>query len=162
VRLRARDPKSEALGRYLREDEASLRGALARTTALVGAFFDLLPFDLWAFEAFRAGVRRHVRMIDRRVLPALAAARGAPLPGAAEVRAVHRALGTLLAAPPSLPVVDEIRGLLERHDRLEQEVLAACDELPGAASVALLAELRAVPEPAPVERYELPGAGRVP
>jgi hypothetical protein len=157
MRLRARNPRSEELSRYLREDLASLRGALGRTTALIGAFFDLLPFDLWAFEAFRVGMLRHVRLIERHVLPALAGARGAPLPVDGEVRIVHDALTTLLAGMPTLPLVGEIRGLLERHDRLDEELLAACDELPEAVSERLLGDLRAVPEPAIGIRYDVPG-----
>jgi hypothetical protein len=155
---------SEDVTRLLQDDAARIRGALARSTAMIGAFFDTVPFDRWAFEAFRSRMLTHRRILDCLVLPVIEETRGAPFAQAEELRVVHAAIATLLAPMPTLPLIAEIRTLLDAHARIEEtgadSLFAACDALPTRTSQWLLEQLRTFPDPTVVEPYDAPGTPR--
>lgn len=91
-----------------------------------------------SFDAFRAGLLRHIGMEEKILLPAARRVRGEPLPIAAALKRDHAALASLLVPPPTPEIAEAIRELLERHNPLEEGhggVYDACD-----------ARLRAAPE----------------
>jgi hypothetical protein len=139
------------LHRFFAADHSRLDGLLRLSLADEG------PVDLAAFGAFRAGILRHIGMEEKRLFPAVRAARGGdPLPIAARLRVDHGAIAALLVPTPSRELVSEMRSLLRPHNLREEApggIYDACDEVLGeAAAERLVAELQAFPEP-PLKPY---------
>ena len=129
---------------YLTDDHARLDDLLAHAVA------DPDRFDAGAFEAFRAGLLRHIG-IEEKILLADARRRrgGEPLPIAARLRVEHGALASLLVPTPDAALVAEIRGLLRVHNGREEGaggVYEICEALAGPEAGALLERARAAPE----------------
>lgn len=103
-----------------------------------------------AYEAFRAGLLRHIGLEEKILLPAAKKARqGIPLPLAGQLRRDHAALAALMVPTPTPEIVHTIRRILEKHNRMEEEaggLYAACDELLAAEMAEIVAKLRAAPE----------------
>ena len=127
------------IARYLANDHARLDGLLTRGASDPAAYADL-----------RGGLLRHIGMEEKILLPAAQRARGGdPLPAAARLRLDHGALAALLVPTASPAIRAALRGILERHNALEEGpdgVYAACERLAGDESATLLASLRAFPE----------------
>jgi hypothetical protein len=108
------------------------------------------PGDPVAYAAFRKGLLRHIGMEEKILLPAAQRARGgAPLPTAAQLRLDHGALATLLVPSLTPTILRALRGILARHNALEEGpdgVYAACERLAGADVGAVVAALEAAPE----------------
>lgn len=125
------------IARYLANDHARLEALLAR-----GA-------DPNAYADFRKGLLRHIGMEEKVLLPAAQHARGEePLPAAAHLRLDHGALAALLVPAPTRAIRAALRGILERHNQLEEGpggVYAECERLADAGDV-LLTALRTFPE----------------
>jgi hypothetical protein len=132
------------LQRFLEEDHARLDALLARADASAERI------DLPAYEAFRAGLLRHIAMEERVLLPEARRLRGGEAhPAARRLRADHAALAALLVPTPTFEILGAIRRVLEEHNPIEEGpagVYADCERLSGPGAEALLARLRAVPE----------------
>jgi hypothetical protein len=139
------------LHRFFAEDHRRLGALLGRSVAEPG------QVDLEPFNAFRAGILRHIGMEEKVLFPALREARGGePHPGAAGLRVDHGAIAAILVATPTPDLVGEIISVLTPHNRREEEsggVYEACDEALGPdAAERMVEELRAFPEP-PLKPY---------
>jgi len=127
------------IARYLADDHMRLDALLTRGAS-----------DPAAFADFRKGLLRHIGMEEKILLPAAQRARGGePLPAAARLRLDHGALAALLVPSPTRAIRAALRGILARHNALEEGtdgVYAACEQLAGDDGATLLASLRAFPE----------------
>jgi len=129
----------DSITRYLADDHTRLDALLTRSAS-----------DPAAFAAFRQGLLRHIGMEEKVLLPAAQRARGGEaLPEAARLRLDHGALAALLVPTPTPAIRATLRGILERHNALEEGpdgVYTACERLAGGEVPTLLAALRAFPE----------------
>jgi hypothetical protein len=141
---------SGPIGRHLAEDHDRLEALLARSVAVPGAVARE-PYD-----AFRAGLLRHIALEEKILFPALRRALGGePPPGWPRLRIDHGAIASLLVSPPTPELVSELRSILDPHDALEESpggLYARADELLAGQADALLARLRAYP-PVKVAAY---------
>jgi hypothetical protein len=143
------------LSQYMAAEHRRLEAFLDQSVA------DPARFDSAAFEAFRAGLLRHIG-IEEKILLADARRRrgGEPLPEAKRLRVQHGALASLLVPTPDHALVEEIRTLLGPHDALEEGpdgMYAACERLAGEAVPALLERVKNAP-PVPLAPH-FDGAG---
>jgi len=137
--------------RYLTDDhdrlDALLRSALARPGEVARE-----PFD-----AFRAGLLRHIGIEEKILLPAAREARGgAPLPLARRLRVDHGAITSLLVPTPTPAIAAELRSILEPHNLVEEEpggLYEACDTLLAGRAAELVARMEAYPA-VKVARYQ--------
>lgn len=131
------------IAQFLAEDHDRLDGLLRRALA-VPSGVDREPFD-----AFRAGLLRHIAMEEKILLPAARAGRaGEPLPIARRLRIDHGAITSLLVPTPTPEIAAEIRSILEPHNRAEEEpggLYDACDALLAGQAEELVARMRAYP-----------------
>lgn len=131
------------IARHLGEDHVRLDGLLTRAVATPGAF------DRAAFDAFRAGLLRHIALEEKVLLPAAREARGGePLELARRLRVEHGAIASLLVPTPTPELVLEIRKILEPHNAVEEApdgLYATCDRLLAAQADALVARMAAYP-----------------
>ncbi len=127
------------IARLLGDDHARLDALLARAAR-----------DPTAYAEFRKGLLRHIGMEEKILLPAAQRARGGePLPAAGKLRRDHGALAALLVPTPTPTILGALRGILTRHNALEEGpdgVYAACERLAGNESAALVAALEAAAE----------------
>jgi hypothetical protein len=129
----------------------------ARLEALLDqSVADPARLDSAAFEAFRAGLLRHIG-IEEKILLADARRRrgGEPLPEARKLRAEHGALASLLVPTPDHALVREIRTVLGPHDAQEEGpggLYETCERLAGADVSALLERAKNAP-PVPVAAH---------
>lgn len=128
--------------RYLSDDHRRLETLLRRATAAA--------FDRPSFDAFRAGLLRHIGIEEKVLLPAARAARGGePLDIARRLRVEHGAIASLLVPTPSHEIVAEIRKILEPHNALEEDpggLYETCDALLAPQAAEIVARMRAYPE----------------
>ncbi len=133
-----------ALYAMLADDHARLDALLARALA------DPDHVDRDAYDAFRAGLLRHIAMEEKVLLPEARWLRGGdPLPIAGRLRADHAALSSLLVASPTPAIALAVSRILLQHNPLEEGpggVYEACEALVGAQLPELLVRLRALPE----------------
>lgn len=133
---------SGPIGRHLAEDHDRLEALLARAVAVPGAL-DRAPYD-----AFRAGLLRHIAVEEKILFPALREALGGEPPGWRRLRIDHGAIASLLVPPPTPELVSELRSILDPHDAFEESaggLYARADELLADRADALLARMRAYP-----------------
>ena len=139
------------ISRYLAEDhdrlDALLRAALDRPGEL----------DRVHFDAFRAGLLRHIGIEEKILLPAAREARGGePLPLARRLRIDHGAITSLLVPTPTPAIAGELRTILGPHNLVEEEpggLYEACDALLAGRAAELVARMQAYP-PVKVNRYQ--------
>lgn len=128
---------------WFAKDHARLDALLRLSVADPGAF------DVEAFEAFRAGLLRHIAWEEKILLPAARRVRnGAPLPQARHLRVDHGAIASLLVPTPDATIVAELRSILEPHNAAEEEaggLYQACDDLLAADASTLLEQVGAYP-----------------
>lgn len=134
-------PHRGPITRFLSSDHERLHALLAAT--LDGT--DEVRME--PFEQFRAGILRHIAMEEKLLIPRATAALGGERPAiAALLRIDHGAIAALLVPPPTREIVTELRSILARHDRCEEEsggLYEICDNALGVeASLGLVAELR--------------------
>jgi hypothetical protein len=129
--------------RFLEQDHTRLDALLQRSVASPGGV------DLEAFEAFRAGLLRHIAIEEKILLPTARRLLGAPLAVAARLRADHSALASLLVPTPTREIITTIQGILEQHNPLEEGehgMYARCEQLFASELDAILARVHATPE----------------
>lgn len=106
--------------------------------------------DAGDYEAFRAGLLRHIAMEEKVLMPFVKRAQnGEPAAVAAQLRADHSALATLLVPTPTDEILGIVRSILVEHNPLEEDprgLYDLCDELAGDEAEALVARCQAVPE----------------
>lgn len=128
---------------FLGEDHARLDALLARAVARPDAL-DREPFD-----AFRAGLLRHIALEEKILFRALREARGGePLPIQRRLRVDHGALASLLVPTPTPDLVGEIRSILVPHNAFEESpggLYDVSDDLLAASAAALIERMRAYP-----------------
>lgn len=120
--------------------------ALLRAARGDGNAVDLRPFD-----QFRAGILRHIAMEEKRLIPAVTAARGGViLPIAPKLRVDHGAIAALLVPTPRQDIIEELRVLLAPHNRREEEqggLYQSADAVLGeVGAAALVAEMVTFPD----------------
>ena len=145
--------KSEerSIARFLTEDHRRLEQLLDRA-GLQGGEIDLVPY-----EEFRAGLLRHIGMEEKILFPAIQRAQQgqadsllAPPLGSslARLRLEHGALAALLMPSPTPAILATIRGILRRHDEIEEAPggpYEGGDNLLGEEAAQVLAALHAAP-----------------
>ncbi|MDF0676423.1 MAG: hemerythrin domain-containing protein [Nitrospira sp.] len=149
--MREGKPELESIARLLTEDHRRLEQLLDRAD-LQGGKIDSVPY-----EAFRAGLLRHIGMEEKILFPAIQRAQQGqagsvlvpPLDSLlARLRLEHGALATLLMPSPTPAILATIRGILQRHDEIEESPdgpYAGGDNLLGKEAAQILAALRAAP-----------------
>jgi len=127
------------IARYLADDHARLAALLTRGAT-----------DPAAYADFRKGLLRHIGMEEKILFPAAQRARGGePSPAADRLRLDHGALTALLVPTATPAIRAALRGILERHNVLEEGpdgIYVACERLAGDDGATLLTSLRAFPE----------------
>lgn len=139
---------SGPIARHLAEDHARLDALLARAVASD-------PLDRAPYDAFRAGLLRHIALEEKILLPALREALGDDPPERRRLRIDHGALAALLVPPPTRELVGELRSILVPHNTLEEGpagLYARCDELLAPRAAELLERMRSYP-PVKVAAY---------
>lgn len=145
--------KSEerSIARFLTEDHRRLEQLLDRA-GLQGGEIDLVPY-----EEFRAGLLRHIGMEEKILFPAIQRAQQGqadsllvpPLGSSlARLRLEHGALAALLMPSPTPAILATIRGILRRHDEIEEAPggpYEGGDNLLGEEAAQVLAALHAAP-----------------
>ena len=138
------------LTQFLADDHARLGALLARAVATPGSM------DRAAYDAFRAGLLRHIALEEKVLFPAAREARaGEPLPEAARLRIDHGAIAALLVPPPTPVLAAELRIILDPHELLEEEpggVYDLCEGLLAARASELIERMRTYP-PVKVAAY---------
>ncbi len=151
------DSKSRSVGtcrgelyRFMKSEHARLDHLLAEAAARVGVG------DNPAYEGFREGLLRHIRIEERIVLPTAQRKRGGePLAIAPRLRLDHGALAALLMLPAVGHTFHAIRAVLDAHNPLEENqggVYDQCEALAGPEADALLTQALATPR-IPVSRW---------
>src|SRR5690606_23646384 len=90
--------------------------------------------DLPAYEAFRAGILRHIAVEERVLFAFVKRRRGEHLEGVPLLRAEHSAIARLLCFRPDAALLDEVRKLLAPHNEREEGatgIYARCEEIAG-------------------------------
>lgn len=132
---------ARAIHRYLSDDHARLDGLLARALAAD-------PIDAPAYEAFRAGLLRHIAMEEKVLFAELRARGGSELsPMIERLHADHAALASLLVPTPTHAILRTIREILDDHNPIEETehgLYDACDQLAGADLEAMFTRMRAI------------------
>jgi hypothetical protein len=133
------------LFRFFSDDHRRLGALLDRATATPGRI------DLASFGEFRAGILKHIAMEEKVLIPAARRARGGEaLPVAAKLRVDHGAIAAMLVPTPTPAIVEDLRSVLEPHNRREEEaggLYETCDEtIGGTEAERLVDELRSFPE----------------
>jgi hypothetical protein len=128
---------------HLSRDHARLGALLAQAMA------DPAHVDRAPYEAFRAGLLRHIAM-EEKVLFVDARARlgGERLPITRQLHADHAAIASLLVPSPTHAILTTIRDILAAHDPLEENpdgLYDRCEQLAGDDVVDLLARKLAIP-----------------
>ncbi|HET8539166.1 MAG TPA: hemerythrin domain-containing protein [Anaeromyxobacter sp.] len=131
------------IARYLSEDHVRLERLLSASVA--GAGFSREPFD-----AFRAGLLRHIALEEKILFRALreAGSDEAALALLRRLRIDHGALASLLVGTPASPLVAEIRIVLAPHNALEDApggLYDRCDALLAARAAEILEQMRSYP-----------------
>jgi len=129
----------------LEDDHVRLDGLLRRSLEGAGQ----ASIDMASYEAFRAGLLRHIGMEEKILFKEAARVAGKPLAIAAQLRADHGALASLLVPTPTRDVLTAIRQILEEHNPLEEGAGGAyelCDQLLAGEADRVIARLRATPE----------------
>lgn len=107
--------------------------------------------DPEVYARFRGGLLRHIAIEEKILLTAARERRGGePLPVAARLRLDHGAIAALLVPTPTPAVVATLRAILAAHNPVEEGpggLYETCEELLGAGAQALVARMRALPEP---------------
>ncbi len=143
-------PGEGPIARALAEDHARLGELLSRSGATPGAL------ARGPFDAFRAGLLRHIAIEEKILLRAAREARGGePLPMFRRIRIDHGALASLLVPTPTSELVAEIRSILDPHNLAEEGpggLYDACDRLLAARAPEILGRIRSYP-PVKVAAY---------
>ena len=131
------------IGRHLADDHVRLEALLARSVATPGTL------DRGPYDAFRAGLLRHIALEEKIVFPALREALGGAAPPEwRRLRIDHGAIASLLVPPPTPELVGELRAILGPHDALEEAgdgFYALADALLADRAGELVARMRAYP-----------------
>ena len=146
------------LAAWFAADHRRLDALLSRSVA------DPEAFDLETFEAFRAGLLKHIALEEKILLPAIRQARGGePLPLARRLRVDHGAIASLLVPTPDAAIVAELRIILEPHNAAEEGpegLYPACDQLLAASAAALLERVLDYPDVKVAPHRDVPGVYR--
>ncbi len=148
---------SGPLTAWFAADHRRLDALLARSAA------DPDSFDLETFEAFRAGLLKHIALEEKILLPALRARGGEPHPLARRLRVDHGAIASLLVPTPDAAIVAELRSILDPHNAVEEGpggLYPSCDELLAPTAAALLERVLAYPDVKVAPHRDVPGVYR--
>ena len=136
---------------FLTEDHRRLEQLLDRAGEQAG------EIDSASYEAFRAGLLRHIGMEEKILFPAIQRAQQGRADSSlaailasslAQLRLEHGALAALLMPSPTPAVLATIREILRRHDEIEESAggpYEVGDSLLGKEAGQILAALRAAP-----------------
>jgi hypothetical protein len=142
------------LHQYLAGDHDRLAVLLDEASARPG------EVEPTAYEAFRAGLLRHIGIEERILFPLARRARGGdPLPVVAQLHRDHAALAALLVPPPTTEIIATIQALLDEHNVLEEEdggLYEACEHFAGEELDALVAQVRTAPEIPVAPHFDTP------
>jgi hypothetical protein len=129
---------------YFTNDHRRLEAMLDRATAIPGTY------DMKAYEEFRSGLLKHIKMEETLLLPFAQKARGGePLPIAARIRLDHGAITALMVPPPSPAIIAALRAILAKHDALEEGpggMYEALENLMSNDIEAVMKKVRATPD----------------
>jgi hypothetical protein len=112
------------------------------------------------YAQLRHDLLRHIAMEEKVLLRYAREKRGGePLPIARQLRVDHGEIAKLLVPTPTAAIIESLRALLERHNRLEEgpgALYACCDALARSDAVTVVHRLRAVPEVPVAPHYDGP------
>jgi hypothetical protein len=126
------------------EDHRRLEKLLNRAT------LSAPKYDMAAYDQFRSGLLKHIKMEEVVIIPAAQAIReGKPLAMASELRLIHGALVSLLVSPPSPTIVKAMKVILSDNNRSEEVqggLYDLCERLAGDKLHDLMKKVADVPE----------------
>jgi hypothetical protein len=132
------------LYKFFVEDHRRLEELLDAATARAP------QYEMDLYSKFRARLLRHIKMEENVIIPAAQKARGGePLPLAAKIRLDHGALVALLVSQPSPTIINALRGILTKHNPLEENpggLYNRCEELAGGDLEEMMKRVEDVPE----------------
>jgi hypothetical protein len=131
-----------------------------RLDRLLAAALEAPYFDRDAFEAFRAGLLRHIGIEEKLLFPALRL-RGLAID--ATLRREHSAIAALLVPTPDRALAAELHALVARHNAREEGaggLYDAAEALLGADADDVLTRARAAAEPPLARHFDGPGTHR--
>ncbi len=135
-------PSNKGLARLMSAEHSLLDELLATVAGHSGAG------DIEAYQRFREGLLRHIRIEERILLPMAERKCGHPLPIAARLRLEHGALAALTMLPPGDGTFRAIRAILDAHNPLEEGeggVYDQCERLAGPEIEQVLAQIASTP-----------------
>lgn len=139
-------PNHGPLTRFMIDDHARLDTLLRHATSTPGRI------DQSAYDAFRAGLLRHIALEEKFLLPRVHSQLDSEALAIADrLRREHGALATLLMPTPTPAIVATLRRILEAHNKLEEGptgFYATCEELLQEEAHNLLPQMKAAAEPA--------------
>ncbi|MHB8872174.1 MAG: hemerythrin domain-containing protein [Myxococcaceae bacterium] len=140
--------------RFFVRDHTRLDGLLRHSVEGQG------EVDRASFDAFRAGLLKHIAAEEKVLLPAAREANGGkPLAVAARLKLEHAVIAAILVLPPTRRWVETLRELLIAHNPLEEDpggLYDLCEQLLGEGAEAMLEKARAVPDPKVAEYRDDP------
>ncbi len=146
------------IARFLSADHRRLDALLARAAERAG------EVNRAAYDAFRAGLLRHIALEEKILLPAARKAGGGePLPMVRRIRIDHGAVASLLVACPTPELVSEIRSILGPHGDAEEGpggLYQSCEALLAGEAEPLLERMRAYPRVKTLPYRDGPGVFR--
>jgi hypothetical protein len=148
------------IARFLAADHARLDRLLLLATPRPEGI------DRNPWEAFRAGLLRHIALEEKLLVTAMrkAGAAGEPFDGwVRRLRIDHGAIATLLVPSPVHAVVHELLSILVPHDEFEEQeggFYALCDARLAGEAEALVERMRAYPAVRTAPHYDGPKVRR--
>jgi hypothetical protein len=106
--------------------------------------------DMDLYGEFRSGLLKHIKMEENVIIPAAQRARGGePLAIAPKIRLDHGALVALLVIQPTPTIVNALKGILAKHNPLEEDpqgLYDLCEHHAGVDLEVLMKNVQDVPE----------------
>jgi hypothetical protein len=139
---------------FLTADHAAIDELLSNAERVEGTI------DPATYAEFRQALLRHIAMEEKTLLPYSRTKRGGePLPIAATLRKDHGEIASLLVPSPTAAICAQLRGVLARHNPLEEGengLYAQCDALAGEEAEQVVAKLKAQPRVPMAPHYDGP------
>lgn len=129
---------------FFRNDHKRLDELLSHIFAPSG------EMNSYVYDEFRKGILKHISLEEKLLLPTVQRLQGGtPYTKASQIKLDHGALAALLVPPPSPKIIAIIRGILQVHNRIEEEtggMYEVCEKLVADDLDSVLEKVKAFPD----------------